>query len=174
LIVGNNGKSYEVAEFDPSSTAGKKWLKKMANKQVTTGTKCHHISNNVPRNVCDFDAAKLKVGVEVAKKWLDRAVVVYGVFSDRNPLGIYEQLSYMYASLSPGAATRDLLFRRRLCRSKKVTVRSVRLGADLNGRVERAAREHGFANPSAFIREAIQRAISGQETAAEAADRGQY
>jgi hypothetical protein len=80
-IVGNNGESYEVAEFDPSSTAGKKWLKKMANKQVTTGTKCHHISNNVPRNICDFDAAKLKVGVEVAKKMARRrSRSVRGVF----------------------------------------------------------------------------------------------
>jgi Arc/MetJ-type ribon-helix-helix transcriptional regulator len=53
---------------------------------------------------------------------------------------------------------------------QKVVVRSVRLDADMNDRVERAAREHGFSNSSAFIREAIQRAISGQETAAEAAE----
>ena len=31
-------------------------------------------------------------------------------------------------------------------------------------------REHGFSSPSAFIREAIQRAVSGQEGAAEAAE----
>jgi len=49
---------------------------------------------------------------------------------------------------------------------QKVIVRSVRLDADLNNCVERAAREHGFSNPSAFIREAIRGAISGQETAA--------
>jgi Arc/MetJ-type ribon-helix-helix transcriptional regulator len=53
---------------------------------------------------------------------------------------------------------------------QKGVVRSVRFDAELNGRVERAAREHGFANPSAFIRDAIQRATSGQETAAEAAE----
>lgn len=53
---------------------------------------------------------------------------------------------------------------------QKVIVRSVRLDADLNGRVERSAREHGFSSPSAFIRDAIQRATSGQETAAEAAE----
>src|SRR5258706_13705535 len=50
-----NGKNRTVTEFDPSSTSGKKWLEKMANKQVTTGTKCHHISNNSPRDICDMD-----------------------------------------------------------------------------------------------------------------------
>ena len=53
---------------------------------------------------------------------------------------------------------------------QKVIVRSVRLDADLNGRVERAAREHGFSSPSAFIRDAIHRATSGTETATEAAE----
>jgi sugar phosphate isomerase/epimerase len=70
-MVGNNGKTHEVTEFDPSSTSGKKWLEKMANKQITTGTKCHHISNNAPRDICDLDAEKRKAGIEVAKKWLD-------------------------------------------------------------------------------------------------------
>ena len=51
---------------------------------------------------------------------------------------------------------------------QKIVIRSVRLDADLNGLVERVAREHGFSNPSAFIREAIKRAVSGQESAAEA------
>jgi hypothetical protein len=36
--------------------------------------------------------------------------------------------------------------------------------------MERAAREHGFSSPSAFIREAIKRAVSSQECAAEAAE----
>jgi Arc/MetJ-type ribon-helix-helix transcriptional regulator len=53
---------------------------------------------------------------------------------------------------------------------QKVVVRSVRLDADLNNRVERAAKEHGFSNPSAFIREVIQRAVSGQASAVEAAE----
>jgi sugar phosphate isomerase/epimerase len=70
-MIGNNGKTHEVTEFDPSSSSGKKWLEKMANKQITTGTKCHHISNNAPRDICDLDAEKRKAGVEVAKKWLD-------------------------------------------------------------------------------------------------------
>src|SRR3984885_3656861 len=75
-MVGNNGASHEVTEFDPSSTAGKQWLEKMANKQVVTGTRCHHISNNAPRNICDLDAEKRKQGVEVAKKWLDGAAML--------------------------------------------------------------------------------------------------
>ncbi len=53
---------------------------------------------------------------------------------------------------------------------QKLTVRSVRLDADLNARIELAAREHGFASASAFIREAIQRSVSAQESATEAAE----
>ena len=48
----------------------------MANKQVATGTKCHHISNNAPRDICDMDAEKRKAGIEVAKKWLDGAAML--------------------------------------------------------------------------------------------------
>jgi Arc/MetJ-type ribon-helix-helix transcriptional regulator len=40
----------------------------------------------------------------------------------------------------------------------------------LNGRVELAAKKHGFANSSAFIRDAIQRSVSAQESATEAAE----
>ena len=75
-MVGNNGNKHTVAEFDPSSSAGKKWLEKMANKQVATGTKCHHISNNAPRDICDMDGEKRKAGIEVAKKWLDGAAML--------------------------------------------------------------------------------------------------
>jgi sugar phosphate isomerase/epimerase len=71
-----NGRNRTVTEFDPSSASGKKWLEKMANKQVTTGTKCHHISNNAPRDICDLDAEKRKAGIEVAKKWLDGAAML--------------------------------------------------------------------------------------------------
>lgn len=71
-----NGRSRTVTEFDPSSASGKKWLEKMANKQVTTGTKCHHISNNAPRDICDLDADKRKAGIAVAKKWLDGAAIL--------------------------------------------------------------------------------------------------
>jgi sugar phosphate isomerase/epimerase len=75
-IVDSNGAIREMTEFDPSSTAGKHWLEKMANKQVVTGTRCHHISNNAPRNICDLDAEKRKQGVEVAKKWLEGAAML--------------------------------------------------------------------------------------------------
>jgi sugar phosphate isomerase/epimerase len=75
-VVGNDGATHEVTEFEPSSTAGKHWLEKMANKQVVTGTRCHHISNNAPRNICDLDAEKRKQGVVVAKKWLDGAAML--------------------------------------------------------------------------------------------------
>lgn len=75
-IVNYEGKNHTVTEFDPSSTSGKKWLEKMADKQVTTGTKCHHISNNAPRDICDLDPEKRKIGIEVAKKWLDGAAIL--------------------------------------------------------------------------------------------------
>jgi sugar phosphate isomerase/epimerase len=58
-------------EFDPSTPSGKKWLDKLAGKIAATGVKCHHVSNNAPRDICDLDADKRKAGLEVAKKWLD-------------------------------------------------------------------------------------------------------
>jgi sugar phosphate isomerase/epimerase len=63
-------------EFDPSSASGKKWLERMAGQMVKTGTSCQHISNNAPRDICEFDADKRKAGVEVAKKWLDGAKIL--------------------------------------------------------------------------------------------------
>ena len=75
-VADSNGAIHEMTEFDPSSAAGKRWLEKMANKQVITGTRCHHISNNAPRNICDLDAEKSKNGVDVAKKWLDGAATL--------------------------------------------------------------------------------------------------
>ncbi len=75
-VLDYEGKPRSVREFDPSSSSGKKWLEKMANTQVKTGTKCHHISNNAPRDICDLDPAKRQAGVEVAKKWLDGAAML--------------------------------------------------------------------------------------------------
>ncbi len=75
-MVTFEGTSHTVTEFDPSSASGKKWLEKMASKQVVTGTKCHHISNNAPRDICDLDPEKRKAGIEVAKKWLDGAAML--------------------------------------------------------------------------------------------------
>ncbi|HTX33479.1 MAG TPA: TIM barrel protein [Bryobacteraceae bacterium] len=69
-------------EFDPSSAAGKRWLDKLANKMAATGTKCQHISNNAPRDICELDAEKRQAGIAVAKKWLDGARIL-GVKSMR-------------------------------------------------------------------------------------------
>jgi sugar phosphate isomerase/epimerase len=63
-------------EFDPSSASGKKWLDKLAAKMAATGTRCQHISNNAPRDICELDAEKRKAGIEVAKKWLDGAKII--------------------------------------------------------------------------------------------------
>jgi sugar phosphate isomerase/epimerase len=71
-----NGTRRTMHEFDPSSTSGKKWLEKMANKQVATGTRCVHISNNAPRDICDLDGEKRKEGIRVAKTWLDGAAML--------------------------------------------------------------------------------------------------
>lgn len=58
-------------EFDPSLPSSKKWLDKLAANIAKTGVKCHHVSNNAPRDICDLDPAKRRAGIEVAKKWLD-------------------------------------------------------------------------------------------------------
>jgi sugar phosphate isomerase/epimerase len=63
-------------EFDPSSASGKRWLEQLANKMAAAGTKCQHISNNAPRDICEPDAEKRKEGVAVAKKWLDGAKIL--------------------------------------------------------------------------------------------------
>jgi sugar phosphate isomerase/epimerase len=75
-VVNFEGTNRTLTEFDPSSTSGRKWLEKMARKQVITGTKCHHISNNAPRDICDLNPEKRKAGIEVAKKWLDGAAML--------------------------------------------------------------------------------------------------
>lgn len=63
-------------EFDPSSTSGKRWLEQLSSKMASSGTKCQHISNNAPRDICEFDAEKRKTGIAVAKKWLDGAAML--------------------------------------------------------------------------------------------------
>src|SRR5258707_134396 len=75
-MIDVNGTPRPNREFDPSSTSGKRWLEKLANKMVTTGTRCQHISNNAPRDICELDAEKRKAGIEVAKKWLDGAAML--------------------------------------------------------------------------------------------------
>jgi sugar phosphate isomerase/epimerase len=68
--------------FDPMSPSGRKWLDKLANKLVTTGTKVQHISNNAPTNLAGPDEALRKEGVAVAKRWLEGCAVL-GVKSMR-------------------------------------------------------------------------------------------
>ncbi len=58
-------------EFDPASASGKKWLDQFAGKIAATGVKCHHVSNNAPRNISDLDADLRRKGIAVAKTWLD-------------------------------------------------------------------------------------------------------
>lgn len=53
---------------------------------------------------------------------------------------------------------------------QKLVVRSVRLNSDLNGRVEHAAKQQGFANASAFIRDAIKRSVSEHEAGTNGAE----
>ena len=52
----------------------------------------------------------------------------------------------------------------------KVRIRAVRLEPELNKHVERATREGGFSNPSAFIRAAIERELAGRESGVDAAE----
>jgi sugar phosphate isomerase/epimerase len=63
-------------EFDPSSESGKRWLGKLADVMAKAGTRCQHISNNAPRDICELDPEKRKAGIEVAKKWLDGAKIL--------------------------------------------------------------------------------------------------
>jgi len=69
MTMGTNTRTF--FEFDPSTASGKKWLDQLAKKIAATGVKCHHVSNNAPRDICDLDPEKRKAGIEVAKKWLD-------------------------------------------------------------------------------------------------------
>ncbi len=63
--------SRTMYEFDPSTPSAKKWLDQLVKKMDSTGVRCHHVSNNAPRDICDLDPEKRKAGIAVAKKWLD-------------------------------------------------------------------------------------------------------
>ena len=54
--------------------------------------------------------------------------------------------------------------------NQKLRIRATRLEPELNKRVERATKEGGFANPSAFIRAAIQRELAGRESGVDASE----
>lgn len=62
--------------FDPSTPSGRKWLEKLAANCASTGVRVHHISNNAPTNLSSEDDTLRKAGVDVAKKWLDGAVIL--------------------------------------------------------------------------------------------------
>lgn len=68
--------SRTMYEFDPSTPSAKKWLDQLVNKMDLAGVRCHHISNNAPRDICDLDPEKRKAGIAVAKKWLDGAAQI--------------------------------------------------------------------------------------------------
>ena len=53
---------------------------------------------------------------------------------------------------------------------QKPRIRAARLELELNKRVERATKEGGFSNPSAFIRAAIERELAGRESGVDAAE----
>lgn len=71
-----NNQTRTMYEFDPSTASGTKWLEKLANTNAKEGVKCHHVSNNAPRNLCDLDETKRREGIEVAKKWLDGSAIL--------------------------------------------------------------------------------------------------
>jgi sugar phosphate isomerase/epimerase len=63
-------------EFDPSTPSAKKWLDQLVKKMDLAGVRCHHVSNNAPRDICDLDPEKRKAGIACAKKWLDGAAQI--------------------------------------------------------------------------------------------------
>jgi sugar phosphate isomerase/epimerase len=73
---------YQGRGFDPLSPSGRKWLDRLANTCVKTGTKVQHISNNAPTNLAGPDDALRKEGVAIAKRWLEGCQVL-GVKSMR-------------------------------------------------------------------------------------------
>jgi sugar phosphate isomerase/epimerase len=74
------------AGFDPLSPSGRKWLDRLANTLVKTGTKVQHISNNAPSNLAAFGSpeedALRRAGVAMANRWLEGCAVL-GVKSMR-------------------------------------------------------------------------------------------
>ena len=66
--------------FEPLSPSGRKWLDRLANTLVKTGTKVQHVSNNAPFSLAAYgsptaDDAR-KAGVAVAKRWLEGCAVL--------------------------------------------------------------------------------------------------
>jgi sugar phosphate isomerase/epimerase len=90
--------------FDPLSPSGRKWLERLANALVKTGTKVQHISNNAPTNLAAYGSAEeneqRKAGVAMAKRWLDGCAVL-GVKSMR-----MNSTSALGPSIRPNAIAR--------------------------------------------------------------------
>ena len=63
-------------EFDPASPAGRTWLEAFASRIAATGVRCHHVSNNAPRNISVLDADARRAGIDTATKWLDACAVI--------------------------------------------------------------------------------------------------
>jgi hypothetical protein len=53
---------------------------------------------------------------------------------------------------------------------RKIRIRAAPLEPELNRRIEIAAKESGFSNPSAFIRAAIEHELAGRESGIDAAE----
>ena len=53
---------------------------------------------------------------------------------------------------------------------QKVRTRATRLDTELNKRIERASKDGGYANPSVFIRTAIERELAGRESGIDEAE----
>lgn len=70
------GQQREITEFNPATPSSKRWIDQMANKAAALGMRCHHISNNAPRNVSVPEDGPRKEGIAVAKKWLDAAATL--------------------------------------------------------------------------------------------------
>ena len=57
-----------------------------------------------------------------------------------------------------------------MLRKQKTVARGLRYGADLNSRIEAAAKKGGFSSGSAFMRAAIERELTGRESDVDAAE----
>ena len=114
-------------EFDPSTAAGRKWLDRLAAQIAATGVRCHHVSNNAPRNICDLDAERRKEGIAVAKKWLDGSAQI-GAKSMRVNTG--------GPRIVPGAtATRDYPRNDEIVKYLRNAIESFKEMADYGGKV---------------------------------------
>ena len=73
---------YRGNTFDPTATAGKRWLDQFASKLAATGTRIQHVSNNAPTNLADPNPDVRRAGVQIAKDWLAGCKVL-GIVSMR-------------------------------------------------------------------------------------------